>query len=153
MEETLDSSSLERIISKTENLGWKKGKISLEVNQESSVQSKFLLVGKILSKKSFSRVVVKDIVSKAWNLMMEVEVSVLDRNVFLFSFNHEADVKRAWDRRPWSIKGEHLILKKFRADLSFNEVDFSTTVFWVQVHGLPPNRQSKENIFKIQGPT
>ncbi|KAL0001056.1 hypothetical protein SO802_014837 [Lithocarpus litseifolius] len=134
MEETPDSSSLERIISKTENLGWKKGKISLEVNQESSVQSKFLLV-----------------VSKAWNLMMEVEVSVLDRNVFLFSFNHEADVRRAWDRRPWSIKGEHLILKKFRADLSFNEVDFSTTVFWVQVHGLPLNRQSKENIFKIGG--
>ncbi|KAF3951837.1 hypothetical protein CMV_022554 [Castanea mollissima] len=30
-------------------------------------------------------------------------------------------------------------------------MDFSTTVFWVQVHGLPLNRQSKENIFKIGG--
>lgn len=90
---------MERIISKTENLGWTKGKISLEVNQEFSFQSKFLLIGKILSKKSFSRVFVKDIVSKAWNLMMEFEVSVLDRNVYPFSFNHEADVRRAWDCR------------------------------------------------------
>nr|POE66515.1 hypothetical protein CFP56_18773 [Quercus suber] len=40
--------------------------------------------------------------------MMEVEVSVLDRYVFLFSFNREADVRRAWDRRPWSIKGRTL---------------------------------------------
>nr|POE46607.1 hypothetical protein CFP56_58489 [Quercus suber] len=151
MEEILDNTSMERIISKTEKLGWKKGKISLEVNQESSVQSKLLLVGKILSKKSFSRVVVRDIVIKAWNLFTEVEVSILDRNVFLFSFNHEADVRRVWDRRPWSIKGEHVILKKFRANLNLNEVDFSTTVFWVQVHVLPLNRQSKENPFKIGG--
>lgn len=140
MEETQNNTSMERIISKIENLGWKKGKINLEFNQESLFRSKFILVGKILSTKSFSQVVVKDIVTKAWNLMMEVEVSVLGRNVFPFSFNHEADVRRAWNRRPWSIKGEHLTLKNFRADLSLNEVDFSTTVFWVQVHGLPLNR-------------
>nr|POE56986.1 hypothetical protein CFP56_45517 [Quercus suber] len=67
----------------------------------------------------------------------------------MFSFLHEADVRRAWDRRPWIVKGEHLILKRFCSDISVSEVDFSTTEFWIQIHGLPLNRRSKENVLKI----
>ncbi|KAF3946921.1 hypothetical protein CMV_026869 [Castanea mollissima] len=67
----------------------------------------------------------------------------------MFSFKHEANVRRAWDRRPWTVKGEHLILKRFCSDISVSEVDFSTTEFWIQIHGLPLNRRSKENVLKI----
>ena len=54
-----------------------------------------------------------------------MEVSVVDKNVFMFYFKHEVDVRRVWDRRPWNFRGEHLILKKFRPELSLNEVDFT----------------------------
>ena len=47
------------------------------------------------------------------------------------------------------VKGEHLILKRFSPDIGAFEVDFSTTEFWIQVHGLPLNRRSKENLLKI----
>ena len=59
----------------------------------------------------FSKVVVKEIIAKAWNTVNEVDVAVVDKNVFLFSFKHEVDVKRVWDRHPWCFKGEHVILK------------------------------------------
>lgn len=73
----------------------------------------------------------------------------MDKNVFVFTFKHEVNVRRAWDRRPWMVKGEHLILKRFSLDISAYEVDFSTTEFWIQVHGLPLNRRSEENLLKI----
>uniref|UniRef100_A0A2N9HCG5 protein-disulfide reductase n=1 Tax=Fagus sylvatica TaxID=28930 RepID=A0A2N9HCG5_FAGSY len=75
----------------------------------------------------FLALLLKDIVHKAWSVTYDVEVNVVDKNVFMFTFKHEADVRKAWDRRPWCIKGEHLILKKINANLSLNEVDFKTT--------------------------
>ena len=78
------------------------------------------------------------------------DVSSIDKNVFLFSFNHEVDVLWVWERRPWSFKGEHLILKKYDPEWSLNEVDFSTTDFWVQSHGLPLNRQFDSSVRKIR---
>nr|POE99079.1 hypothetical protein CFP56_56263 [Quercus suber] len=67
----------------------------------------------------------------------------------MFSFKHEVDVRWAWDRRLWTVKGEHLVLKHFSPDISVSEVDFSFTEFWIQIHGLPLNRRSKENVLKI----
>jgi hypothetical protein len=107
-------------------LKWLKGWAGL-ANKEGA--SNLMLIGKILSKKSFPHPVVKDIVHKAWSVTYDVEVNVVDKNVFMFTFKHEADVRKAWDRRPWCIKGEHLILKKINANLSLNEVDFKTTEF------------------------
>ena len=82
----------------------------------SKESSKQLLIGKILSKKFFPKALVKEILVKAWNLINDFEVAVVDKNVFVFSFNHEADVRRAWDRRPWLLQGEHLILQHFSPD-------------------------------------
>jgi hypothetical protein len=151
MEEQADQDDVNRIIALTNKLGWNKGKVSLEVDPNSTESSRLMLIGKILSRKTFSRQLVKEILTKAWNVLHEVEVSVADRNVFVFTFKHEADIRRAWDRRPWLVKGEHLILKKYNPDLNFNEVDFSYTEFWVQVHGLPLNRQYKENLLRVGG--
>ena len=35
-----------------------------------------------------------EILVKAWNLINDFEVALVDKNVFVFSFNHEADVRR-----------------------------------------------------------
>ena len=59
-----------------------------------------LLLGKVISFRVFSKTVVKEIISKAWNTIKEVDVAVVDKNIFLFIFNHEVDVKRIWDKRP-----------------------------------------------------
>lgn len=92
---------------------------------------KKLLIGKILTNKAFPKSLVKEILIKAWNVINDVEVSAVDKNIFMFSFKHEADVRRAWDRRPWTVKGEHLVLKRFSPDISVSEVDFSFTEFWI----------------------
>nr|POE51181.1 hypothetical protein CFP56_49398 [Quercus suber] len=145
----MDEIDVETLTNQAKKFRWLKGKVNLQVVSSSKESSKRLLIGKILSKKSFPKVLVKEILVKAWNIITDFDVALVDKNVFVFSFNHEADVRRAWDRRPWLIKGEHLILKRFSLDQSVEDVDFSTTEFWIQVHNLPLDRQSKENLLKI----
>ena len=109
----MDEVNVDSITSQASKFNWLKNKVNLDVVPSSKESSKHLLIGKILSKKSFRKALVKEILTKAWNVLNEVEVFEVDRNVFVFSFKHDADVRCAWDRRPWMIKGEHLILKRF----------------------------------------
>lgn len=44
-----------------------------------------------------------------------------------------------------------MILKKYNPDWSFSEMDFSKADFWVQIYGLPLNRQNSINVRKIEG--
>jgi hypothetical protein len=56
-----------------------------------------------------------------------------------------------YNKRPWTLKGAHLNLQEWRPDLTWEEVDFSWPTFWIQVHGLPPCWQNKENLERIGG--
>ncbi len=131
MDDAFDKGGLDSIVSKTKRLGWKGQAVSLEIDERAAEKSKFMLLGKVLSLKPFSCNIVKKIIEKAWNTIKDVEVSVVDKNVFMFYFKHEVDVRRVWDQRPWNFRGEHLILKKFRLELSLNEVDFTEIDVWV----------------------
>lgn len=49
--------------------------------------------------------------------------------------------RKIWIRcsdRPWSLNGAHLILKEWPSELSLSEIDFETSTFYMQIHGLPP---------------
>lgn len=65
---------------------------------------KKLLIGKILTNKAFPKSLVKEILIKAWNVINDVEVSAVDKNIFMFSFKHEADVRRAGTEDPGQSK-------------------------------------------------
>uniref|UniRef100_A0A2N9I2Q1 CCHC-type domain-containing protein n=1 Tax=Fagus sylvatica TaxID=28930 RepID=A0A2N9I2Q1_FAGSY len=141
--------SMDKLVTQTSRLGWAAGLVSLELEPGAEDKAKLMLLGKVLSSRPFSRGVVKEIIAKAWNTVNEVDVAGVDKNVFLFTFKHEVDMRKVWDRRHWSFKGKHLILKKYNPDWSLNEVDFSKTDLWVQVHGLSLNRQGEVNLKKI----
>ncbi|KAF3945993.1 hypothetical protein CMV_027689 [Castanea mollissima] len=56
----------------------------------------------------------------------------------------------AFRRRPWSVRGGHLVLKQWDPALDWQEVPFAiTSTFWVQVHGLPVLWRSPSNLRKI----
>jgi hypothetical protein len=68
---------MDNLVSQTKRLGWNGGIVQLDIDSGIEESTKLLLLGKILSNKSFPRTVVKDIVGKAWNLINEVEVKGL----------------------------------------------------------------------------
>lgn len=67
----------------------------------------------------------------------------------MFHFHHEANLYNVYNRKPWSIRGGHLILKLWNPILAWREVSFSYSVFWVQVHRLPKIWKSKSNLQMI----
>ena len=69
----------------------------------------------------------------------------------MFHFQHEADMANTYRRRPWSIRGGHLALKQWNPSLTRQEVPFTTSAFWVQVHGLPELWISPNNLHLISG--
>ena len=74
--------------------------MSLEVEPGVEDKAKLMLLGKVFSSRPFSSGVVKEIIAKAWNTVNEVDVEGVDKNVFLFTFKHEVDVHRVWNRQP-----------------------------------------------------
>ena len=112
------SQSVDELISKTESFSFTDTRIPLTASTNPNLTCNLTVVGKILSSRNFINIVVRDIVEKAWKPSRPIQVLKVDRNTFLFSFGHEVDRQLAFNRRPWTIKGAHLVLKTWTPDLT-----------------------------------
>ena len=90
--------------------------------------------------------IVSDVVNKVWRLVLPIWVSRLEKNTFMFHSHHEANMDNAYCRRPWSIREGHLVLKPWNPSLTWQEISFTSSTFWVQVQGLPKLWRSSNNL-------
>ncbi|KAJ1376237.1 Zinc knuckle CX2CX4HX4C [Sesbania bispinosa] len=65
---------------------------------EAAKLAKHTLVGRILAAKSLNRNAVKEILSKAWNVQEEINISDLGPNIFLFNFSDRKIATRVLKR-------------------------------------------------------
>lgn len=112
--------------------------ISLDESFEECPQSaQYVIVGKILSSKILNKIGVQKVIEKAWKTEEEFSISSWKDNVYAFGFKNEDDPCRIISRGPWSVMGSLLILRKWDQRKTFNDLDFSFSPFWIQIHGLP----------------
>lgn len=137
------------LISCTENFSCEEPRLELPPNQISSTSSNLILLAKLITSKDTNLSYVRDVTLKAWKTVYPMEVKRLNKNTFMFSFQHEVDAHRVFTRRLWSCRGGHLVLKKWSPDITWQEIDFSTTTLWAQIHGLPALWKTEDNIRKI----
>lgn len=107
------------------------------------------LIGKILSAKVINFTAINVILSSSWNLGNNVRISMLEQNMISCHFSYAEDRDRILAKGPWAVKGAVLNLQKWPPHLPLEEIDFSTCIFWVQVHGLPLNKMNELNARKI----
>ncbi len=148
-EDAIPETSVEDIILRTQRVSCADNRIDISIPREIPNHVNHCLLGKIMSLRSFYMPVVLEIVTKAWNPSRPIQVKKVERNIFVFMFEHEADMALAYKRRPWTIRGAHLILKVWNPELTWQEIDFSSSTFWVQVHGLPPSWHQKEYLEQV----
>lgn len=72
----------------------------------------------------------------------------LNQGALTCSFLTMADLEKVISIGPWNFKGS-LLFQKWDTYLVFEELDFTSTEVWVQVHNLPHNKFNVENAFKI----
>ncbi|KAJ4836085.1 hypothetical protein Tsubulata_030890 [Turnera subulata] len=111
--------------------------------------SKHVLAGKVISDRMINMYALKTAMSRAWGVRKHLEVKEIERNTFLFTFQDVNDRLRALGDGPWNFNGNHLVLKEWLSNQRIQDVDFSRSEFWIQVHGLVPEQMSVSNAVEI----
>ncbi|KAI9083584.1 hypothetical protein K1719_034526 [Acacia pycnantha] len=68
-----------------------------------TVDVESILIGKVLSRKPYTRSAIVNILQKAWNLQTGFDVIEVSGNAFMFSFSDGEEYNRILRGRPWSI--------------------------------------------------
>ncbi|KAF3961001.1 hypothetical protein CMV_014334 [Castanea mollissima] len=101
--------------------------LRLEFLPSQELAPNLTILAKLISLKPIGLNYIKDITSKAWKPVYPMEVKRIDKDIFMFSFQHKVDEHKVFQQRPWSCQGGHL----------------------VQVHGLPTLWRTEDNLKKI----
>ncbi|KAK9270144.1 hypothetical protein L1049_025720 [Liquidambar formosana] len=144
------SKDISQLISQTVNLSCLEEGLDLAPDVDAALAaSNLLLVGKLISVRGINKQAFKAIISRAWNISYGLTITDLGPNVFLFGFLKDIERNRTLCSGPWSIMGHHLVLKSWDPSLVIEEIDFSLSPFWIQIHGLPPRHKTFSNAAKI----
>lgn len=110
---------------------------------------KKVLVGKIVADHELHGPSVEDRLRFSWKLLFGMQIIKIQENTFRFAFESAAECRRIMIQAPWSVLGHHLVLKSWDPKITEQEMDFSSTIFWVQVHGLPLDHYTIDNAVDI----
>lgn len=111
--------------------------------------AKHALVGKIISEKALNRKTVRDMIIKSWGNPRGTYIIDLSTNTFLFNFSEPATPRRIMAEAPWNILGSLLCLHRWTPEFTLHEIEFTHSLFWIQIHGVPLEGISKENARRI----
>lgn len=133
MEMTIEQQSEELIISE------------FVENQFAVTTSKNTLLGRLYTEKSFSKKIVKSMIKKGWGDPEGLSIIDIGPSTFLFNFSDADTPKNILANAPWNILGQVLLLKQWSPQISSQEVEFSHSPYWIQIHGMPLELLSKDN--------
>lgn len=112
--------------------------------------SRRTLIGKIMTKKKLNNLAVKSMILKGWNPKKEVMIMDEVDDTFLFSFESAEDRERILRDRSWLIMGFLLLIQEREEYVPICEVQWRRSLYWIQVHGIPIEGFTEENIVKIR---
>ncbi|XP_050212482.1 uncharacterized protein LOC126664241 [Mercurialis annua] len=145
-------SPVSEMINQTVQLKITEPSLILHVKAEShSGGKRWMLALKVISKKIFSITTVKSDIQDKWKLRGEFAMAKHDMNMFSLRLSTQEDYDMVLEERPWCIHSQLVNVKEWPSDIPMSDVDFTTSPFWIQMKGLPPNQINEENGLLIAG--
>ncbi|TXG70202.1 hypothetical protein EZV62_005137 [Acer yangbiense] len=100
------------------------------------------LVGKILTRKHVNREAFRAVIPKIWQTNLDIEV--VQDNVFLFYFRNQDDRLRVLAGGPWCFDNGLLVLERPSGVGNINSLAFTRVAFWIQIINAPLLCMTKE---------
>ena len=141
MEEVLENW---RKLSLTESEG---AKVSLK-KAKNLLAKDHVLAAKFLTKRALNVEAIGRTFKPLWRSNGEFTIREVEDHVLLFVFEHENDAERVLTSKPW-VFDKHLVFKWFDFSVHTRNMRFTTTKFWVQLHGLPMNMMIPDTAIEI----
>ena len=91
------------------------------------------LIGKLLTCKSFIKVVVKSTIPHAWGLNKSMQILEVGPNFFQFKFQSEFDLERILRGGPWSFDNQLLLLQRWKKGMTMGNIRLELASLWVQI--------------------
>jgi hypothetical protein len=142
---------LDTLISQTTALSWDDPISHLEsIISAAPSEESFALVGKIIAQKPPIPIKVKASLNKAWEFAVPFSFQTTnDPFKFIFSFSQKHHVSKILKLSTWNVNILLLVLKEWSPNLSLNEINFSMSTFWVQIHNLALRNMTRTNAVAI----
>ncbi|KAL5772476.1 hypothetical protein ACOSQ2_012400 [Xanthoceras sorbifolium] len=102
------------------------------------------LVGKVWTNKHVNREAFRATISKIWRTMQEVQVEVIQENIFVFHFKKRDDRQRVLTGGPWGFDRGLLVLEEPVGSGDVSRMVFRLVEFWVQLYNIPFVCMNKE---------
>ncbi|GLT95178.1 hypothetical protein SLE2022_128740 [Rubroshorea leprosula] len=107
----------------------------------------FSFVGHLIANEEDIRSgVVYSILKSAWRPKGGLEVHEQSKNTYIFILSNEKEKDQIFWESPWFVKGSHIVLKDWHASQRFDEIGFSHSKFWLQVHSLSKVCMTLDNV-------
>ncbi|KAL5834913.1 hypothetical protein ACOSQ4_014410 [Xanthoceras sorbifolium] len=87
------------------------------------------------------------IIPPIWKLRQDVDIEVIEDNIFVFSFACSMDRRRALAGGPWCFDHALLVLEESIGTGELTKMRFDRVMFWIQIHNTLILCMNKETCF------
>ncbi|GLT48408.1 hypothetical protein SLA2020_220380 [Shorea laevis] len=119
--------------------------------KQSGEALRFCLIGTVLIRKRYNMEVMENTLAGIWRLVKGLHMRVLRSNLFAFYFFHPIDMQRVLVVGLWRFVNHVMVLKEALAGKQVSRLELFEVSFWIQIHGLPPDRMTEATGERIGG--
>ncbi|GKV27974.1 hypothetical protein SLEP1_g37084 [Rubroshorea leprosula] len=113
--------------------------------------ARWCLVGTVLTRKKYNLEAMENTLAGIWRPVKGMHMSILGNNFFAFYFFHPVDMQRVLAVGPWRFANHVMVLQESAAGRPVKKEDLFEVPFWIQIHGLPPDRLTAATGRRIGG--
>lgn len=95
------------------------------------------LIGKLICQRPIPPDAILRTFAPVWNLENSLSVRGLSKNVYLFKFQKEMDIKKVLRNGPWFFDRSLLVFESLEEQSITDNMDFKMVSFWIHLIGLP----------------
>jgi len=130
--------------------GERRGITITEVDvSELRARSELCLLGRLMSERRVQKEALRALMTRLWKTLEGVAFTELHDNLWLLEFSNLADKRRIKEGRSWLFDRSLLVLKELDDNVPSLQMDFSSALFWIQVHDMPLTCMNREVELRI----